>query len=61
MTCGKPAAPLTALEWFTCVLEEGHDGDCRPGGTCLKHGAYVVEPNVVPQCPRWPECIKGVC
>lgn len=61
MVCGKAAALLTAFAAFACVLDDGHEGDCRPGGTCIKHGPYVGEPDVPPQCPRWPECLKAVC
>lgn len=54
--CGKPAAPLTPLTSFACVLAEGHERECCPGGNCVAHGPYVGEPNVFPQCPRWPCC-----
>lgn len=58
--CGKYAAPFIAggPSW-ACVLDSGHEGECRPGGTCFKHGAYVAEPNVSPQCPKWPDCISS--
>ena len=56
--CGKFAASFIPRrgEFFSCVLAVGHEGECRPGGTCFTHGPYVGEPNKVPQCPRWPEC-----
>jgi hypothetical protein len=53
--CGKPAKPFVP-RWgmsFACVLDKDHDGPCRPGGTCFKHGPYVGD-----QCPQWPECVK---
>ena len=53
--CGKPAKPFVP-RWgmsFACVLDKDHEGDCRPGGTCFKHGPYVGD-----QCPQWPECVK---
>jgi hypothetical protein len=59
MACGKPAASLTPFTAFACVLDEGHEEECRPGGNCVAHGPYVGSPNVPPQCPRWPDCIKG--
>lgn len=36
--------------YFTCVLDEGHDGNCRPGGTCVQHGEYSSEPGKPPNC-----------
>lgn len=56
--CGKAAASLTPFTAFACVLEDGHEGECTPGGNCVAHGLYVGEPNVPPQCPRWPLCAR---
>lgn len=60
-TCGKYAAPLIA-RWgysFSCVLELGHEGPCRPGGTCRAHGPYVGSPGVTPHCPHpIEECVR---
>ncbi len=50
--CGKYAAPLLPFEYFPCVLDPGHEGDCRPGGVCVTHGPYVGEPGVPPVCPH---------
>lgn len=53
--CGKPAEsmiPRWGMSW-ACMLEPGHEGDCRGGGNCFKHGEYVG-----PQCPQWPDCAK---
>lgn len=62
MNCGKHAASLVPRlgMYFPCVLDEGHKGDCAPGGTCVKHGPYVGKLDVPPQCPQWPDCITGV-
>jgi len=56
--CGKFAAPWIPRrgEYFSCVLLEGHEGECRPGGTCFKHGEYSSEPGRPPKCPQWPSC-----
>lgn len=53
--CGKPAESMIPKLGISraCVLDKGHAGDCRGGGTCLKHGEYVG-----PQCPQWPDCCK---
>ena len=53
--CLKPAAPLTALSYFCCVLPKNHDGECKQGGNCTKHGEYVGK-----NCPKWPACIKEI-
>lgn len=53
--CGKPAASFIPC-WgmsFACVRPKGHEGDCRQGGTCVKHGEYFGE-----RCPLWPSCIE---
>ena len=43
--CGKPAASwIPRWSWyFACVLEPGHEGECKPGGTCHVHGEVVKE------------------
>lgn len=58
--CGKHAASFIPRwgQYFSCVLPPEHDGECRPGGECVAHGPYVGEPNVPPQCPKWPACLK---
>src|SRR5678815_2502735 len=56
--CGKPAAsliPRWGMSW-ACVLDKGHEGECAPGGNCIKHGPYVCKPNDQPKCPKWPDC-----
>jgi hypothetical protein len=60
--CDKPAASLNPRrgEYFSCVLLEGHEGECRPGGNCFKHGEYVGEPNKPPKCPHWPNCVMNI-
>lgn len=58
LLCGKPAALLTPFMSYPCVLAEGHQDQCRPGGCCVAHGPYIGQPHVCPQCPRWPSCIK---
>lgn len=56
--CGKFAASFSPKrgEYFSCVLQPNHEGECRPGGTCVKHGKYIGEPNVTPCCHKWPDC-----
>jgi hypothetical protein len=51
--CGQPAGSLIPRLGMSlaCVLEKGHEGDCQPGGNCVKHGEYVGR-----QCPEWPDC-----
>jgi len=58
--CGKFAASFIPRrgEYFSCVLEPNHEGECRPGGTCFKHGPYVGEPNRPPLCQHWPDCVE---
>jgi len=60
MKCGKPAAsliPRWGMSW-ACVLDKGHEGECAPGGNCVKHGPYVCKPNEQPKCPQWPDCVN---
>lgn len=58
--CGKSAASYIP-RWgqsFACPLPKGHDGPCRAGGNCFKHGPYVMgQPGVPPQCPHFPDCV----
>jgi hypothetical protein len=56
-TCGKFAGSLhPRLGYnYACVLDKGHEGDCRKGGTCFGHGPYVGE-----NCPHWPSCAHTV-
>jgi hypothetical protein len=59
--CGEFAASFIPRwgEYFSCVLQKGHDGEHRAGGECVKHGKYVMEhTGQVPQCPKWPDCAK---
>lgn len=60
VVCDRPAASFIPRrgEYFSCVLEAGHEGECRPGGTCYKHGKYSSEPGRPPKCPHWPKCIE---
>jgi hypothetical protein len=53
--CNKPAAPFIPRwgMYWACALEEGHEGECMPGGTCYAHGEYIGM-----QCPKFPECYK---
>lgn len=47
--CNKPAGsvnPNLGL-CFACVLTKDHEGACKSGGTCVKHGAYINWP-----CPK---------
>lgn len=59
--CGKFAASFIPRrgEYFACVLAPDHEGPCRPGGECFTHGKYIGEPNQIPRCPKWPDCIAG--
>lgn len=53
LRCGKPAGHLIAgASWFSCVLPPNHEGECKRGGTCFKHGDYVGD-----KCPQWPNCL----
>lgn len=62
--CGKYAASFIPRrgEFFSCCLPKDHPGDEHlAGGTCFKHGRYVMqETGVTPQCPYWPDCIPAV-
>jgi len=59
--CGEVVAHLIAgASWFPCALPKGHEGGHRAAGNCFTHGAYLGEPSAVPQCPKWPECTKGI-
>ena len=60
--CSKFAASFIPRrgEYFSCVLPLGHEGECRPGGTCFKHGAYSSEPGKPPKCPQWPNCVMNI-
>lgn len=54
--CGKPAAPFIP-RWgmaFACVLPKRHEGECRRGGTCSKHGDYVGD-----KCPKFDEDVAA--
>jgi hypothetical protein len=53
VTCNKYAAPFIAGgPYFSCVLPTNHEGEHRAGGTCVKHGPYVMERfEESPQCP----------
>ena len=59
--CGEYAAGFIP-RWgysFSCVLPKGHDGEHRAGGTCIKHGPYIMDhQEESPQCPKWPDCVK---
>ena len=53
--CGKSAAPFIP-RWglsFACALDKGHEGACKQGGNCRKHGHYIGE-----NCPQWPLCVE---
>lgn len=52
--CGKPLERATFNLWFSCVLDRGHTGDCKRGGTCPTHGPYIGK-----QCAEWPDCLPG--
>jgi hypothetical protein len=60
--CGHFAASWIPREglYFSCVLPEGHEGECRPGGSCKAHGEFVGLPHQTPLCPRWPDCVKDI-
>jgi len=58
--CGEFAASfIPRFGWFhACVLDKGHDGEHLAGGTCLKHGPYIMAHfGEHPQCPKWPDCV----
>lgn len=48
---------IAGASWYLCVLEKGHEGGHRAGGTCFRHGSYVGDVDAVPQCPHWPTCV----
>lgn len=54
--CGKFAQSFIPRwgMYLACVLEEGHEGECLPGGTCVRHGFYAR----IGGCPHWPTCIR---
>lgn len=53
--CNKAAAPFIprwGMSW-ACCLSAGHEGECKRGGNCVKHGEYIGD-----NCPQWPACVN---
>lgn len=57
--CNKRTAfhLIAGASWYACVLNEGHAGNCKPGGSCVAHGPYVCDGYPI-QCPKWPACVE---